>query len=126
MHVTRWTAILGLLIVMVLSSCAERAKPSPAAPDNLRYEVFYVSPLGGKINAVKKVMEVTGWGLAKAKEFVDNPHQVLKADLSQAEAKELADDLMKSNVAVIVRPQAAGHNTRIESDAAGQGDGGDE
>ena len=58
-----------------------------------------------KITAIKKVCDVTGWGLAKTKEFVETPPGVLKADLSETEAKELADDLMKSNIVVTLRPR---------------------
>ncbi|MHC4199887.1 MAG: ribosomal protein L7/L12 [Planctomycetota bacterium] len=82
----------------------ERAKPSPAAPGGARFDVVYVRLLGPKITTIKKVCEVTGWGLAKAKEFVETPPGELKTDLSETEAKELAD-LLKSDIEVTLRPR---------------------
>ncbi len=82
----------------------EPAKPSPAAPGGARFDVVYVRLLGPKITTIKKVCDVTGWGLAKAKEFVETPPGELKTGLSETEAKELAD-LLKSDIEVKLRPR---------------------
>ena len=108
--VDRLTELAGMLEPELPSDAQrptpdEPAKPSPAAPGGARFDVVYVRFLETKITAIKKVCDVTGLGLAKAKEFVENPPGVLKTDLSETEAKELADDLLKSNIEVTLRPR---------------------
>ncbi|MHC4249205.1 MAG: ribosomal protein L7/L12 [Planctomycetota bacterium] len=83
----------------------EPAKPSAAAPGDARFDVVFVRLVGSKIMAIKEVRDATGWGLAKAKDSVETPPQVLRSDLSETEARELASDLLKSNIEVILRPR---------------------
>ena len=46
---------------------------------------------GDRVQTIRQVREITGWGLLESKNLVDHLPRVLKSDLREWEAKELAE-----------------------------------
>lgn len=77
----------------------------PEAPSAGRFSVVITDPGKMKIQAIKMVREVTGLGLREAKDLVDGVPSVVKDDLSDADARNLAEKLRDAGMTVEVREQ---------------------
>lgn len=56
-----------------------------------------------KIQVIKAIREITGLGLKDAKDLVDNAPKEVKENVSEAEAKELAEKLKASGAEVEIK-----------------------
>jgi large subunit ribosomal protein L7/L12 len=70
-----------------------------------RFSVVITDPGEMKIQAIKTVREITGLGLEEARDLVDGVPSVIKDDLSDEEARSLAEKLRGAGMTVEVRPR---------------------
>jgi large subunit ribosomal protein L7/L12 len=79
--------------------------PAPPAGTAGQFELVLTGYEGGKIDAIKSVRAVSGMGLKESKEAVEQPPSTLLSDLSEEDARRLAEKLTAAGVKVKVQKQ---------------------
>ena len=90
------SSALSLFLFLPMVACS-------AYEDDAKHEVVITSAGNTKIQAIKVVRQVTGLGLAEAKQVVDSVPSTIASNLSMAEARELASKLQEAGMAVEIR-----------------------
>jgi large subunit ribosomal protein L7/L12 len=86
----------------VVSTAGAAASPVGAAG---QYELVLTGYEGNKIVAIKSVREVSGMGLKESKDAVEQPPSRVVSNLSEEEARRLAEKLMADGVIVRIQVQ---------------------
>ena len=74
-----------------------------ASAEQTEFDVILTNPGAGKLNVVKVVKDLTGWGLKEAKELVDGAPKAVKEKISKAEAEDIAAKLKEAGADVEVK-----------------------
>ena len=80
---------------------APQPAPAPAVND---YEVALLDAGAGKLNVVKVVKTLTGYGLKESKDLVDAAPCAVKAGISREEAEAIKAQLVEAGATVEIRP----------------------
>jgi len=91
--------------VRKIGAPAETPAPPPAPPGSVAlYTVVLVDAGAGKLNVVKVVKTLTGYGLKEAKDLVDAAPCEIKAAISREEAEAIKAQLVEAGATVEIRP----------------------
>ena len=91
--------------VRKIGAPAETPAPPPAPPGPVAlYTVVLVDAGAGKLNVVKVVKTLTGYGLKEAKDLVDAAPCEIKASISREEAEAIKAQLVEAGATVEIRP----------------------
>jgi len=85
---------------VAIAAAGPAAGPAAAAEEQTEFTVILKSMGAQKIQVIKAVREITGLGLKDAKELVEGAPKEVKADVSKAEAEEIAGKLKEAGAEV--------------------------
>jgi large subunit ribosomal protein L7/L12 len=90
---------------VAVAAAPTAAAPAPAAPaaEQTEFTVELTSAGDKKINVIKVVREITGLGLADAKNLVESAPKVVKEGVSKAEAEEIKKKLEEAGAKVTLK-----------------------
>lgn len=74
-----------------------------AAAEKTAFDVILTNAGASKLNVVKIVKDITGFGLKEAKDLVDGAPKAIKEGVSKAEADEIAGKLKEAGAEVEVK-----------------------
>ncbi len=74
-----------------------------AVAEKTAFDVVLISAGASKLNVVKIVKDITGFGLKEAKDLVDGAPKAIKEGVSKAEADEIAGKLKEAGAEVEVK-----------------------
>ena len=97
----KWDVKAAPVAAAVAAAPAEAG--GPAEEEQTEFTVVLKSFGDKKIQVIKAVREITGLGLKDAKDLVDGAPKDVKADVSKAEAEEIATKLKDAGAEVEIK-----------------------
>ncbi len=90
----------GVTAAAPVAMAAMPAAAAEAAEEKTEFDVVLAETGEKKFQVVKVIRQVTDLGLKEAKDLVDNPGQVVKKEVSKAEAEEVKKKLEEAGAKV--------------------------
>ncbi len=87
----------------VAAVAAAPVAAAAAAEEQTEFDVILASAGSAKINVIKVVREVTGFGLKEAKDLVDGAPKAVKEKVSKADAEALKAKLTEAGATVEIK-----------------------